>query len=193
MPRPKSFDPDTALAKAMDVFWDKGYDAASIADLTAAMGINRFSLYDTFGDKHTLYLKALDSYERRVVDPMLDKIRAIQTLDELETHFENVVENRCIASDTPCCMIQKAAISSPTTDQSILDHVTRSRARVHDAFSDVFARLITKGEIREGVTPEQAAWLVMLTHAGLMSQGATPLPTQQVRSALTVLFQALRS
>lgn len=193
MPRPKSFDPDTALAKAMDVFWDKGFDAASIADLTAAMGINRFSLYDTFGDKHTLYLKALDSYERRVVDPMLDKIRAIETLDDLEAHFDRVVERRCDTADTPCCMIQKAAISSPTTDASILDHVSRSRARVHDAFSDVFARLITKGEIRPGVTPEQAAWLVMLTHAGLTSHGASPLPAAQVRSALGVLFNALRA
>jgi TetR/AcrR family transcriptional repressor of nem operon len=193
MPRPKSFDPETALAKAMDVFWDKGYDAASIADLTAAMGINRFSLYDTFGDKHTLYLKALDSYERRVVDPMLDKIRAIETLDDLESHFERMIERRSDPADSPCCMVQKAAISAHTNDASICDHVARSRARVHDAFSDVFARLTSKGEIRAGIAPEQAAWLVMLTHAGLTSHGVSPLPAAQVRSAIAVLFDALRA
>ena len=51
MPRPKQFDPDHALEMAMHVFWRQGYKATSIEDLAGAMGINRFSLYDTFGDK----------------------------------------------------------------------------------------------------------------------------------------------
>jgi TetR/AcrR family transcriptional repressor of nem operon len=62
MARQKEFDRDEALHKAMEVFWSRGYEAASIQDLVEHMGINRQSLYDTFGDKHALYLQSLDRY-----------------------------------------------------------------------------------------------------------------------------------
>lgn len=62
MPRPKAFDPDVALESAMQVFWRKGYHAASIQDLVEAMNINRFSLYNTFGDKAQLFDQALQRY-----------------------------------------------------------------------------------------------------------------------------------
>jgi TetR/AcrR family transcriptional regulator, transcriptional repressor for nem operon len=72
MARHKEFDRDEALRKAMEVFWSRGYEAASIEDLVKHMGINRQSLYDTFGHKHALYLKALDRYRevegRRMFD-----------------------------------------------------------------------------------------------------------------------------
>src|ERR1700716_2408121 len=64
MARQKEFDREEALYKAMEVFWSRGYEAASIQDLVRHMGINRQSLYDTFGDKHALYLQALDLYRQ---------------------------------------------------------------------------------------------------------------------------------
>ena len=60
--RPRGFDYDTALLRAMGVFWDKGYDGASMRDLTSAMGITGPSLYAAFGDKRELYLKTIDHY-----------------------------------------------------------------------------------------------------------------------------------
>jgi AcrR family transcriptional regulator len=62
MGRPREFDADAALDRAMEVFWRHGYEGTSIADLTAAMGINRPSLYAAFGDKEQLFRKALDRY-----------------------------------------------------------------------------------------------------------------------------------
>src|SRR4051794_5154642 len=62
MARPKAFDEDAALVQAMELFWQHGYAGASLAELTACMGISRQSLYDTYGDKHGLFLKALDRY-----------------------------------------------------------------------------------------------------------------------------------
>src|SRR5580704_2974444 len=61
--RPRSFDPGKALQAAMKVFWRKGYEGASLSDLTKAMGINRPSLYAAFGDKEALFRKVLDCYE----------------------------------------------------------------------------------------------------------------------------------
>ena len=67
MPRPKEFNPDDAIEKAMQVFWHKGYEATSMEDLLSAMDLNRGSLYDTFGDKRQLFLKVMDRYCTRFV------------------------------------------------------------------------------------------------------------------------------
>ena len=64
MARPREFDIDEALERAMDVFWTKGYDGASLQDLLEAMNIARGSLYKAFQDKHSVYLAALDRYDR---------------------------------------------------------------------------------------------------------------------------------
>ena len=65
MARSKEFDEEHALALAMDLFWRQGYENTSLADLIQEMGIARQSLYDTFGDKRTLYLKAMAFYRQR--------------------------------------------------------------------------------------------------------------------------------
>jgi TetR/AcrR family transcriptional regulator, copper-responsive repressor len=63
--RPRAYDPDVALARAMDTFWEAGYAGTSLDDLSAATGMNRPSLYAAFGDKRALYLKALERYRAR--------------------------------------------------------------------------------------------------------------------------------
>ncbi len=93
MARHKEFDSDEALHKAMEVFWSRGYEAASIQDLVKHMGINRQSLYDTFGDKHALYLQALDRYrevEGRKVFDLLERPGSVKKT--LRLLFEGVIE-----------------------------------------------------------------------------------------------------
>lgn len=72
MPRPKGFVPDQALLQAMDIFWKHGYAATSMDDLVHAMGISRASLYATFGDKHALYIKAVEAYRDQVLLPQVE-------------------------------------------------------------------------------------------------------------------------
>jgi TetR/AcrR family transcriptional repressor of nem operon len=93
MARHKEFDSDEALHKAMEVFWSRGYEAASIQDLVKHMGINRQSLYDTFGDKHALYLQALDRYrevEGRKLFDLLERPGSVKKT--LRLLFEGVIE-----------------------------------------------------------------------------------------------------
>ena len=74
MPRPKAFDPDAALHKAMQVFWERGYEATSVDDLVQCMGINRFSLYSTFGGKHQLFVAALERYRDTIVADLVGEL-----------------------------------------------------------------------------------------------------------------------
>jgi AcrR family transcriptional regulator len=76
MARPREFDRDDALKKAQAIFWRKGYAATSTADLLEAMAIGRQSMYDTFGDKRSLYLEALDDYNRASVAAQLRQLAA---------------------------------------------------------------------------------------------------------------------
>src|SRR5260370_31086443 len=76
MARPKAFDRDTAVQQAMTVFWEQGYEATSTDDLLRAMGIGRQSMYDTFGDKHRLYIEALQRYQAQYGARLVDRLRA---------------------------------------------------------------------------------------------------------------------
>jgi TetR/AcrR family transcriptional repressor of nem operon len=76
MVRPREFDRDVALERAMNVFWEKSYAAASTEDLLAAMGISRQSLYNAFGDKRRLYLEALQAYQTQMVAGHLKRLSA---------------------------------------------------------------------------------------------------------------------
>src|SRR5260370_28051408 len=76
MARPREFDRDAAVQRAMSVFWRKGYAATSTDDLLRAMNIGRQSMYDTFGDKHRLYLEALGRYQRESVAENIRRLRS---------------------------------------------------------------------------------------------------------------------
>ena len=93
MARHKEFDQDEALQKAMEVFWARGYEGTSIQDLVGRMGINRQSLYDTFGDKHALYLLALDRYcqveSRKAIELLENSASVKKAVRQL---FASVVE-----------------------------------------------------------------------------------------------------
>lgn len=193
MPRPKSFDPDTVLAKAMVVFWEKGFDAASISDLTEAMGINRFSLYDTFGDKHQLYIQALDAYTKRVVEPMVDKINQIQSLDDIQSFFNIMIEYQHSCQCSPCCMMHKAAISLAAVDDDAKERVEHARNRLHHAFFDALERISRTGELAKDLDLNDAAWILKVTMAGFATHATAPIPEKEAKSAVKALISQFRA
>src|SRR5436305_13985260 len=92
MARQKEFDRDEVLHKAMEVFWTRGYEGASMQDLVKRMGINRQSIYDTFGDKHSLFLQSLDRYreiESRKLFAVLERPGSVKK--NLRQLFEEVI------------------------------------------------------------------------------------------------------
>ena len=190
--RPKSFDPEVVLSKAMGVFWEKGYDAASISDLTAAMGINRFSLYDTFGDKHALYLMALDVYSERVVGAMVERIDGIGSLADLEGIFWGMIESQHCVDCSPCCMMHRAAVSLADVDEEAKKRVAVARDRFQVAFFEALGRIKGKGQLRCDLDLNQAAWLLMICKSGLASYNGSPVPEGEAKGAVGALIDQFR-
>ena len=119
MPRPKSFVPEEVLDKAMVLFWQKGFEATSVQDLVDHMGINRFSLYSTFGDKQRLFLSALDRYRDQVT---LAAIRTLEEpdggLDAIRRFFESLIQFHCTQQEPVrgCLMVNTAVELAPHSD-----------------------------------------------------------------------------
>src|SRR5919199_5772684 len=93
MARPKSFDQDAVLDQAAQLFRERGYEGTSMADLETYLGLGRQSLYNTFGDKHKLFLKALDRYRKEVSDAALVELTAPDAgLEAIRAFFHAAVE-----------------------------------------------------------------------------------------------------
>src|SRR5260370_6427941 len=106
MARQKEFNRDEVLHKAMEVFWTRGYEGASIQDLVKHMGINRQSIYDTFGDKHSLFLQALDRYreiQSRKVFEVLERPGSMKK--NLRRLFEETVARALSAEGRRGCFV----------------------------------------------------------------------------------------
>lgn len=153
MPRAKEFDPTDVLDKAMCVFWHKGYYDTSVRDLVEAMGINRFSIYSTFEDKHTLFLHALDHYQRTRISRMLAVLEQPEaSVAEVHTFFEQIVAGARAAPDAKygCLMVNTAAemaADDPEAAQKVqgyLDRLTQAfrhaldRGRRQDELAEDF-------------------------------------------------------
>ena len=104
MARSKAFNEEIVLDKAVEVFWAKGYEAASIQDLVDAMGIQRGSMYATFGGKHQLFLTALDRYGDVVVKKLLEILESKSSaLESVEQFFSQLVEHSLTAGPLRGC------------------------------------------------------------------------------------------
>lgn len=167
MPRPKAFDREDALQRAMDLFWSKGFEATSLQDLVDHMGIGRSSLYDTFGSKHALWSESMDLYARNFHGEVLAPLagpgspRAL-----LATFFDNLVE-RWASGTMPSCMMIKALV---TTGERCEETATRARKCVQQVEDHLFALLergVDEAELRADLDPREAAQFLLANLHGL--------------------------
>ncbi|MGB4661251.1 MAG: TetR/AcrR family transcriptional regulator [Mobilitalea sp.] len=141
MGRSKEFEENTVLQRAMEVFWQQGYEKTSMSDLVEKMGIHRKSLYDTFGDKHSLYLKAMDRYEEySTAELKSETFRAKTAYQAIQYIFDHIIEGN---EDKHCgCLFVNAATEMGPWDQEVLK-------KAEEAFSQTenfIAEIIKKGQ-----------------------------------------------
>jgi len=165
MPRPKSFNRDKVVQQAMDVFWEKGYEATSITDITDATNLKPGSIYNTFGSKHALYLEALDFYEVHVggklfavLDESVSGINAIRNL------FAKLIESEL--SDQRGCFMHNAMIERATCDEDVEKRACIAKEQGTAIFKHALDRAVEYGEIsNDKNTDEVALYLVGTVYA----------------------------
>jgi TetR/AcrR family transcriptional regulator, transcriptional repressor for nem operon len=148
MARQKEFDREAALDRAMTAFWSKGYATTSIEDLVAHMGIQRGSLYGTFGDKRTLFLTALDRYQRVVARELVEALDAPGSgIEAIRQFFRLRVEGSLDRRRPPGCLVTNSVVELSGRDRGAAAKVSGSLARIEAAFLRALERARATGEL----------------------------------------------
>jgi AcrR family transcriptional regulator len=133
MPRPRAFDETEVVAAARDEFWSRGYAATSVDVLTAGTGLGKGSLYGAFGDKHGLFLRALDDYIGTALESVRAQLRDPQrdAYDRLTRHIR--AQAKAVAGDKNLrgCMMAKSAAELASTDDDVERAVARAYSEWH--------------------------------------------------------------
>ncbi|TVO58855.1 TetR/AcrR family transcriptional regulator [Denitromonas halophila] len=146
MPWEKSFDEDEAVGKAMKVFWEKGFEAASLADLIAGTGITRGSLYNAFGGKEQLFVRTLRKYDKDQRRAMLAELEAMDDPEKAITAlFEGIVAESLSDAEKKGCFLVNTA-SEFTTHSEEINSIVRNGLRETEAF---LQRSLEVGQARQ--------------------------------------------
>lgn len=152
--RPREFCVDQALAEALHVFWAKGYDGASMADLTEAMGITKPSLYAAFGNKEALFHKALDLYEQEKLEYGRAALEQPTARKVAEYYMRNAIAVHGGTSDPKGCMGLISSLACSPEAESIKADVVRRRASSQRLLVERFERAKAEGDIPAHVDAE---------------------------------------
>lgn len=181
--RPREFCVDEALAAALRVFWRKGYEGASLTDLTTEMGVTRPSLYAAFGNKEALFRKALDLYEREKLAYMRGALEAPTARGVAERLLRGAVAMQTSGVDPKGCMGVIATVACGDEARSIREEVIRRRAVSDAALLERFQRAKADGDLPASTdVPALARFLYALLNgmAVQASAGASRAELEQV-------------
>ncbi|MEV8632126.1 TetR/AcrR family transcriptional regulator [Streptosporangium sp. NPDC051023] len=170
--RPRAFDPEAALDRALEVFWRQGYEGTAISDLTAAMGINRPSLYAAFGNKEELFRKVFDRYVDGPGGYAARALEALRAREVVERLVYGAIELTAgPATPRGCLSVRCAQPGGPETDQ-VRDEVVARRRAGEVALAARLTRAQEDGDLPAGCDPADLARLVILLTDGIAVQAA---------------------
>ncbi len=189
--RPKEFDERQALERAMEVFWAHGYEATSVQDLLDAMGINRGSMYDTFGDKHALFSAAIDHYGRTVTRGLEDTLGAPGSpLGNIRKSLLTVADQ---TFDRPCrgCMATNTAVELAQHDPQAGAAVTSIMQRIEKAFRGALQRSVEAGELGPQTNTRALGRFLTGTLQGVVVMGKASASRATLKDIVNVALSTL--
>jgi TetR/AcrR family transcriptional regulator, copper-responsive repressor len=191
--RPRAYEPEVALARALDVFWKEGFAATSLDDLSAATGMNRPSLYGAFGDKRELYIKSYESYRDRARQRMGETFAIeLPVREMLERIYGIALDMYLSGKDGPRgCFTVMTAASEAVFDPSIRDLVTTGLVETDRFFGRIFKRAQERGELAASANPQVLAQLASATLHTIAVRARAQMPRAElegiVKGALDVI------
>ena len=177
--RPREFDVEEALAAALRVFWEKGYDGASLTDLTEAMGITRPSLYDAFGNKEALFKRALDLYESEKLAYVRSALEAPTARGVAQRLLEGTVANA--TSECRGCLGVIAAVNCSGVDSPIRDDVHKRAQSSREALVQRMQRAIEEGDFSIPVEAESMTRYLYALLQGISVQAGAGASREELK------------
>lgn len=193
MARKIEFDREETLNRSMQLFWEKGYENTSMQDLVTTLNINRFSIYNTFGDKKELFLLALEHYRSNLFEhlntPLRDQsIRGKQRLDDYISKFGKHITSK---TGVLGCLIQASAMSEISQDKEISKLVSNSFQDLHKALAQALHQAHEDGELSEGCDVKLAATNIMCTMQGLIVLRKSQKDVSPIKAQIEFLRQTV--
>jgi AcrR family transcriptional regulator len=193
MARTKEFDRDQALRRAVEVFWDRGYEAASTEELLAAMGIGRQSMYNAFGDKRRLYIEALQHYQAETGAEMFERLSSAPSPLTALAGVLLEVARQTTEERRRGCMAVNAATEFGQADQEIGAIVSGGVNLCHVAYERLLAEAKRTGEARPDLDERAAARFLHSTLVGMRVQARSGASPETLHDIATVAIDGLRA
>lgn len=182
MPRRKQFDPPEALQRAMELFWEKGYEATSVQDLLDGMGINRFSLYDTFQGKRELFEAAMSRYMEEQVEPQVREMReGPEGYRSVRGYFDTLVARAMGPDGWWGCLMVNTAVELAPRDRNAAKRVREFMEFLEDAFYRALVRARKAGEMKSVVPASFLARFLAGTVLSLQVMARSRAPMKDLR------------
>lgn len=187
--RPREFDEDKVLAAAIDVFWLQGYDSTSMADLLAATGLHKGSLYQAFGDKHTLFIQALQRYVDEFCREMRDAVESVDSgLEAVRALLLQSMEKGCRGEDGNVgCLVINTLVDMGMEDPEVVAVLAKGYAKRIALFTQAVTRGQEEGSLRNDIAPEQMALIINVMGMGMIASLRGPMD-QETSTGLTESF-----
>lgn len=193
MPRNKEFEPEKALDKAMGVFWRKGYFDTSVDDLVQQVGVSRYGLYGTFGNKHELFLASLDRYRDTFVSQLLAGLETPNaSLAEIKSFFATFVEISKTERGKLGCFMCNTATELALHDDLVSEKVNHYLQRLTRAFRKALTNAQQQNEIQSDLNLDDYAKYLTGVVLGLCVYARSQVEPEIIASYVRVALKALR-
>jgi AcrR family transcriptional regulator len=193
MGRPREFDADIALDQAMEVFWRHGYEGATIAQLTEAMGINPPSLYACFGNKEGLLKAALDRYSKLRGSWMDEVVAAATARDVAERMLMGIADKQTDPANPPGCLLVQGGIACGSGSENVPFELAARRAENEDQLRDRFIRAKAEGDLKPSSDPAALARYVLAVSVGMGVMASSGADREALRQVASVAVQAVEA
>lgn len=191
MGRPYEFDREETLSKAMDVFWEKGYKATSIQDLVDHMGIKRGSIYNTFGDKHSLFIAAVKYYGEEVTSRTIKVLESEGSpVENIRLFFETIV-NTPSDRKTRGCLISNTVVELAPHDEKAAETVRQILEKIQTAFLNCLNKAVKLGELPKDTNTKVLSHFLATSTHGLIVTGKSTLNPKEVKDVVDIILSTL--
>jgi AcrR family transcriptional regulator len=191
--RTRQFDTDEALDRALEVFWTRGYEGATLPELTRAMGINRPSLYAAFGNKEELFRKALDRYQTGPMSFLTEALRKPTARAVVEAIFTGFVRMQRDREKARGCLVVSGVLACGEEAETLRDELVQLRQGIVAALRKRFEQAVEDGDLPARTDCATLARYIATVLNGLAVQAASGTTEKELRLVSALAMQAMPS